>query len=42
MKCYFDDVDEMMEWWISNKRINKSEDPNEINIFGVMADESIT
>lgn len=42
MKCYFDDVNEMMEWWISNKRVNKNKDPSEINIFGVMADESIT
>lgn len=41
MKCTFDNVDDMMYWWICGHKANKPDD-DEINIFGVMADESIT
>lgn len=38
----FQTVDEMMKWWLNDKKINKDEKENLVNIFGIMSDESIT
>lgn len=40
-KLLFNTVDEQMEFWLSGKGIPR-EDPELINIFGVIGDESIT
>ena len=41
LKCIFDSADDMIDWWINGKKAGKDE-PGEINIFGVIADERIT
>ena len=40
LKCTFQTADEMIDWWINGK--SKETDSQEVNIFGVMSDESIT
>lgn len=40
-KLLFNTVDELMEFWLSGKGMPK-EEPELINIFGVMGDERIT
>lgn len=51
LKTTFTDADDMMDWWINGKRNPKTkttpepkqeEDAKEINIFGVIGDESLT
>lgn len=41
LKLIFDDVDSMMDWWLSDGPV-KREDSEEITLFGVIGDESIT
>lgn len=42
LKSAFQTADEMMSWWLNGNKANKDEKETMINIFGVMADESIT
>lgn len=37
----FDNVDDMMDWWLSDNPVKKN-NPEEITLFGVVGDESIT
>lgn len=38
---FFDDVDSMMDWWLGDGPV-KREDSEEITLFGVVGEESIT